>query len=431
MSQGNNVHVAQNIWSGKRVLVTGVTGFVGSYLAAYLIKSGAEVFGLVRRRADGRIPNNILRHQIEDTLHSIQGDLLDFSSLLTTLHASQPDYVFHLAAQSFVPRSFESPLETLLVNAQGTANLLEAIRIGKTSPVLVHAGSSEEYGLVFASERQYAAFRGQHPSLTAERVSIPEVPVREDNPLRPMSPYAVSKVQSDYLVRSHYHMYGLKGIVARSFNTEGNGRGTMFVTSTLARQVARIVDGLDERVVIGNVNVFRDWSHVNDMVRGLCLIAEKGIPGEVYNQGSQRTNSVVTYLLMALDAANFRVDRIRTFKHGKSVDDPLEQGASPIQGASFTSTKIDTLMLNGEISFPIEDEGLWIETDKQNIPVYFDPSRFRPAEVPILLADTAKIKSLGFSVQHSLSDIVSDQLAQFLNENHAGSQKNPQAAVLD
>ncbi|GAI46324.1 unnamed protein product, partial [marine sediment metagenome] len=150
-----------------------------------------------------------------------------------------------------------------------------------------------------------------------------ELPISEENPLRPQSPYAISKVQGDYLMRGYHNVYGLKAIVSRSFNTEGAGRGSMFVTSAIANQVMRLKLGESNKILIGNVNALRDWSHIDDIVRGYCLLAEKGDAGEVYNQGSMRTNAVLSYILLALQNAGWDVEKIETMNE---TDKELRKG---------------------------------------------------------------------------------------------------------
>ncbi|HQE97400.1 MAG TPA: GDP-mannose 4,6-dehydratase, partial [Methanothrix sp.] len=178
----------------KNILITGISGFVGSLMARELIDRGANVFGLVRRRCDGIIPHNIKRQKIERGINLIEGDLESISSLGNAISISNPDMIFHFGAQSFIPRSFSDPLETMGTNCCGTANLLEAIRLKDADPVVVFAGSSEEYGLVISSEKQYEKAKSRYGSVFPEPVRIPEIPISEENPLRPMSPYAVSKV---------------------------------------------------------------------------------------------------------------------------------------------------------------------------------------------------------------------------------------------
>ena len=407
-------------WQGKRVLITGLSGFVGAYLAEHLVDLGATVYGLVRRRADGDIPRHIRFHRLEKRVNVLFGDLLDPTSIGDALDESQPDVVFHLAAQSFVPQSFQFPGETYLANVTGTLNLLETIRLRRLSPTFVFAGSSEEYGLVYASEQQHDAFVRDHGSVFPGPVSIPELPISEGNPLRPMSPYAVTKIQCDLMVRNYAMCWDIPAVVSRAFNHEGAGRGGMFVTSIIASQVARLsMADPDRNIVIGNVNSFRDWSHVNDVVRGYCLLAEKGRPAEVYNQGTQRTTSILSYILLALEEVGMKVEKIESFKNGKEVIDPLQSDTQPLWDHAFDKTKVDALMLADDLDFELEDEGIWVHTDSGKIPVKFNPARFRALDVPILLANSSKIAQLGFVSEHTLSDIVRDQVTYYKAGNSA------------
>ena len=404
-------------WHDKRVLITGLSGFVGSHLGEYLVTQGAEVYGLVRARADGGIPRHIADHYLDKSAHLLSADLLDPSSISDALDESQPDVLFHLAAQTSATRSFQLPGETHAVNSTGTFNLLESVRLRGDFPVFVFAGSSEEYGLVFGSEGQYEDFKAAHGPVFPEPVSIPELPVAETNPLRPISPYGVAKVHGDYMTRNYAMTWGIPAVVSRAFNHEGAGRGDAYVTSSIARQVARIARGQqDGRVVVGNVNSFKDWSHVSDIVRGYCVLAESGVPGGIYNLGSQRSNSVLSYLMFAIEETGVKVDRIETFRGGKVVEGPMEPDDGPMWGCAFDKTRVDALMLNGELSFDPADEGIWVHTDGGKIPVHFDPDRFRPLEVPILIADTSKARQLGFRVEHSVADIARDQVRSYLGE---------------
>lgn len=403
-------------WNGKNVLITGISGFAGSYLARHLIDQGAEMYGLVRRRADGYLPHNIREKNIQNGITFLEGNLEDISGIATALDASEPDVIFHLAAQSFVPRSFSHPIETAQINSIGTNNLLEAVRMKDCDPRIVFAGSSEEYGLVFSSDEQYQRMKTIYGTIYPEPTSIPEVPIKETNPLRPMSPYAVSKVYGDHLMRNYYYTYGTKAIVSRAFNHEGAGRGMMFVTSVITNQVAKLVAGDIKEITIGNVNAFRDWSHVIDTIHGYCLLAEKGLPGDVYNQGSMRTTSVLSYILLSLEAAGMPVDRIETLRNNKVISEPTMRDTSAVFGVSFEKTKVDRMMLAGELDFSAEDGGIMVYSGARKIPIVFDPDRFRPAEVPILFSDTTKIQKLGFKTTFSVDDIVRDQLNYYLDE---------------
>ncbi len=397
-------------FKNKNVFITGVSGFVGSYMAKHLLNEGANVFGFVRRRADGSVPQNIRFLDLESTIELLEGDIRDISSIAYALEQSKPDLIFHFAAQSFIPSSFYSPNEAMEVNCLGTANLLEAIRGNQLDPVIIFAGSSEEYGLTFVTDSQYKGALKKYGTIFPQPESIPELPITESNPLRPMSPYGVSKVYGDYLMRNYHTCFGLKTVISRSFNNEGVGRGKMFVTSTITSQVMQLKRGEIDTIVIGNVNTFRDWSHVDDIVKGYCLLAQKGKYGDVYNQGSQRTNSILSYLLLSLECAGYKVETIQTIRGNKVVNNPNEIDNSEMFGLKFAKTKVDKLLIEDKLEFLPSDLGIAASTDKGKVTISFDPERFRTVEVPILLTSTAKIRQLGFKTNHSLRDIIKDQL---------------------
>ncbi|MBM3948366.1 MAG: GDP-mannose 4,6-dehydratase [SAR202 cluster bacterium] len=406
----------ESFWYGKRVLITGVDGFVGPYLAEYLLAMGAKVTGQIRRRADGRYPQSLIERRVALQIQLVEADLNDIYSVASVLDSSRPEIIFHLASQSFVAHSFAQPIETFMVNTMGTASLLEVVRVKKLEPVIVFAGSSEEYGLVFVSEADYSEAKRRYGVIHPEPKIIPELPITEEQPLRPMSPYAVSKVHGELLMHNYRQAYGLRTVVSRGFNHEGAGRGQMFVTSEITRQVMRVKLGEADRIVIGNVNAFRDWSHVKDIVRGYCMLAEKGVPGDVYNQGSMRTNSVLTYILLSLETVGYRVRRIFTPKSGKEVIDPTQKDTEPFLGVSFEKTKIDRLLLQRRVEFTLGDTMIVADTDGGEVIIQFDENRFRKAEVPILLCDSSKIQAIGFTIQHSLGSIIQDQLNYYLSE---------------
>lgn len=401
-------------WTDKNILITGISGFIGSHLSKYLLDQGANVYGLAVRRADGSVPKNLIDMGVAQEVDLIEGNLIDISSLGMALDKSGPEVVFHLAAQSFIPQSFSHPIETAQTNCMGTANLLEAIRMKDLDPTIVFAGTSEEYGLVISSKKQYKQALEKYETIFPEPNKIPELPISEKNPLRPMSPYAVSKVYGDYLMRNYYHSYGTKTVVSRGFNTEGTGRGIMFVTSVITNQVMKLKLGETNKIMIGNINAFRDWSHVLDVVKGYCLLAEKGKRGDVYNQGSQRTNSVLSYILLSLDQVGYHPEKIETLRNDKSVENPIEKDNSKVFDKDFEKTKVDLKILKNDIEFQLEDGGIIVHTDKGEVKIEFDSKRFRPAEVPILMAETKKIQKIGFKVEYKLDDIIKDQLNYFL-----------------
>lgn len=398
----------------KRVLITGISGFVGSYLAQYLLTQGAEVYGLIRKRANGTASKNLVDKVIDEQVQFIEGDLRDISSLEFAVERSKPDIVFHLASQSFVERSFVSPTETAETNAIGTANLLEAVRVKNYEPKIIFSGSSEEYGLVIVSEEQQKRMIERYGQILPEPQRIPEVPVNENNPLRPMSPYAVTKVYGDYLMRNYFQSYGMKTVVSRGFNQEGAGRGPVFVTSVVTNQVAKLKLGGGNRIIVGNVNAFRDWSHVTDIIHGYCLLAEVGENGNVYNLGSQRTNSVLSYILLALEEVGYNVQKIEAFNGQKEVENPTEVDDGKMYGVKFEKTRVDKMLLTNELEYTIEDKGLKVYTDKGEVIIEFDRNRFRPADVPILLSDISKVQRLGFKPKHTIRDIIRDQLNYYL-----------------
>lgn len=261
-----------------RVLITGITGFAGSHLAEYaLAQPGVEVYGTVRTRS--RL-DNIL--PVMDRLHLVECDLRDPFAVRDTIARVRPDRVFHLAAQSFVPASWAAPEETFATNVLAQINLLEAIRQECSQARVQVAGSSEEYGLVYPHE----------------------TPIREENPLRPLSPYGVSKVAQDLLGWQYHASYGLHIIRTRAFNHTGPRRGEAFATSTFCRQVAEIERGLAPPVLrCGNLEARRDLTDVRDTVRAYWLALESGEPGQVYNIASGRAVSMRQVLDLILAQA--------------------------------------------------------------------------------------------------------------------------------
>ncbi|WP_048186349.1 GDP-mannose 4,6-dehydratase [Methanobacterium lacus] len=401
-------------WKDKNILITGADGFVGSYLAEELIKNGANVYGLIQRGTQGIYSQNLVNHGIEDDLKIVEGDLTDITSLAGALDLSEPEYVFHLAAQSFIPASFKDPLKTQMINANGTSNLLEAIRIKDLDPKVVFAGSSDEYGLVISSEEQYETLKSKYGVVFPEPISIPELPIKESNPLRPMSPYATSKVYCEYLMRNYHDSFGLCTVVSRAFNHEGAGRGPMFVTSVVTQQVSDLKAGKVDSIRIGNVNALKDWSHVKDVVNGYIQLAANGVSGDVYNQGAMRTNSVLSYILLSLETAGYSIEKIETVTGEKVMKDPAVTNNDPVFGVKFVKTAVDSAILEEGLEYTAQDGGINVFTDKGKVAIEFDLERFRPSEVPISLCDNTKIRSIGANYSYTVKDIIGDQL-DYLN----------------
>jgi GDP-mannose 4,6-dehydratase len=402
--------------ASERVLITGITGFVAPYIAKKLIDQNYPVTGLQSPRADFRKPKRLGAMGITSDIQIITGDVTDLTSILTAIQRSQPDWIFHLAAQSFVPDSFSDPVRTFRVNCLGTLNILEAARLKNVNPRIIFAGSSEEYGLQFKDSDHLEAMRAKYGAgIEPIPKKYPELPVDEESFFRPMSPYATSKLYGDITFRNYHNSFGLDTVVSRAFNHEGAGRGHNFVTSAIVRQL--VLMHLDQLKVmsIGDVQSFRDWSHVEDIAEGYLLLARKGQAGLAYNQGSMRTYSVLSYILYTISALGYEINKIMTLENEKIVSSPLDPLELLIGDTHLESNVIDNKIFHGELEYSLIDRGLVVKTNKRSFKIEFDESRFRPSDVPILLSNTAKIKELGFEPKRSLSDIIQDQINYYLN----------------
>ena len=256
-----------------RALITGISGFVGSHLAEYLLEhTDWQVAGTVYG------PEENIEH-LRDRLELYPAELSKLETVTLILEQAKPDYIFHLAAQPLVSLSRRDPWGTLAINIRLQLNILEAVaRLGSTAlrqssgqaRILV-VGSSEEYGLVRPDE----------------------LPVKETNPLRPTNPYAVSKVAQDMLGLQYHLSHQLYTVRVRAFNHIGPRQRIGFVAPDFARQIAKAEAGLQEPVIrVGNLEPQRDFSDVRDVVRGYHLLITKGEAGEVYNLGSEQARSV-------------------------------------------------------------------------------------------------------------------------------------------
>lgn len=299
----------------------------GSHLADLLLAEAPdyEIFGTKRWRSS---LSNV--SHLTDKVKFIDCNLTDSTACLKLIETVRPDYVFHLAAQSFVPHSWQNPNATLSDNIMMQLHLFEAIRSVGIDPVIQIALSSEEYGKVLPSE----------------------VPVKENNPLRPLSPYAVSKVAQDMLAYQYNQSYGFKTIRTRAFNHEGPRRGEVFVTSNFAKQIAEIEAGLKPpQLKVGNLNARRDWSDVRDVARAYWLSVQHCVPGEEYVIASGQDRSIQELLDYLL---------------------------------SLTKVKIDVVV---------------------------DPQRLRPSDVELLLGDPSKfIKATGWKPRFTFEQTMTDLL---------------------
>lgn len=286
-----------------KVLITGVTAFVGSHLADYLLdEQKVEVHGIKRPRSR----TEFLRYDVK--YH--EADVVDPVGVASVVKEVQPNYIFHLAAQSYVPLSWQAPQATLTTNIMGTLNVLEAVRRECPEAVIQVAGSSEEYGLVYPNE----------------------TPIKETNPLRPQSPYGVSKVAADLLSQQYHRSYGTMVVITRGFNHTGPRRGEVFATSSFAKQIAEIEKGKEPIIYVGNLEAERDWTDVRDIVKAYWMAANKCLHGEPYN------------------VCSGKVWRIRSM--------------------------LDMLLTLSDIKIEVKQ----------------DPSRMRPSDVPVLLGDSSKFR---------------------------------------
>lgn len=284
-----------------KVLITGIAGFVGSYLAEECLSYGDEVYGLKRPgQSHSHLDGIVGRIHVHDV------DLRDAMAMMNLLYKVRPEKIFHLAAQSFVPLSWKSPADTFNTNVIGQVNLFEAILELGIDPWVLIAGSSEEYGMVRPEE----------------------TPIREENPLRPLSPYAVSKVTQDLMAYQYFKSHGIKTIRTRAFNHTGPRRNDLFVISSFCSQVARIEAGLAEPVIrVGNLDAIRDFSDVRDIVCAYRLALEKCEPGEVYNICSGKGLKIRDLLEIVLSKTSASVEVKQDPERMRPSDLPIVVGS--------------------------------------------------------------------------------------------------------
>jgi GDP-4-dehydro-6-deoxy-D-mannose reductase len=278
-----------------KYLITGINGFAASYLAEFLLKGkqqGKEIWGTHRF---GSNMENV--EHIKSRIRIAECELTDFQAVFKVIEQIKPDRIYHLAAQSFVPKSWNSPVDTIMNNISAQLNVFESVRkLALTSCQILVAGSSEEYGLVQSDE----------------------IPIRETNQLRPLTPYGVSKVTQDMMGFQYSKSYNMKIIRARAFNHEGPRRGEVFVTSNFAKQIALIEANLKEPIIsVGNLSPRKDFTDARDVVRAYAEILEKGDSGEVYNicSGKQYSIKQMLDILLSYSKTNIQVrtdpDRLR------------------------------------------------------------------------------------------------------------------------
>jgi len=323
----------EDFWKQKRILITGISGFAGSHLAEQLLDLGCEVHGTIRRHA---VPmhENIEHLRGKIILH--EADITSAERILRIFEEIQPNAVFHLAAESFVPTSFREPVRVSYNNIIGTINLFEAARRNDNDLESVHvACSSEQYGLVDPLE----------------------VPVTEDlkkNPFRPRSIYGITKCATEQIAWLYHNSYGVKSIITRGFNHEGPRRGIQFVTSVIHRQIVEILNNNKDKIVVGNPNAIRDFTHVKDTVNAYILVSEKKKFCEPFNVCSGKGITIADYVKLATSIFNLDVE------------------------------------------------------------IFVDPKRLRPSEVPLLIGKNEKIfRETGWQPTRSVVDIIKDGVKYF------------------
>ena len=335
----------------KKALITGITGQDGAYLAEFLLDEGYEVHGIKRRASSfntARI-DHLYRdpHEKDVRLKLHYGDLTDATNLIRVIQQVQPDEIYNLAAQSHVAVSFETPEYTANSDALGTLRILEAIRIlgleKKTR--FYQASTSEMYG------------------------KVQGIPQCETTPFYPRSPYGAAKVYAYWITVNYREAYGLFACNGILFNHESPNRGETFVTRKITRGLARIREGLDQCLYLGNIDSLRDWGHARDYVRAQWLMLQHTQPEDfVIATGEQ--HSVRDFVTLAASHLDFEVEWRGSGVHEEGVD-----------------------RKSGKVL------------------VRIDPRYFRPTEVETLLGDPAKAKSiLGWSPRITFGQLVREMV---------------------
>lgn len=322
----------------KRALITGVTGQDGSYLAELLLEKGYEVYGIMRRKSVVDYGN--VEH-IKDKIHFIYADMTDVVSLIAAMRISQADEVYNLAAQSFVATSWDTPLGTADIDALGVTNMLEAIRAVKPEARFYQASTSEMFGKVQA------------------------IPQCETTPFYPRSPYGVAKLYGHWITKNYresYDMYACSGIL---FNHESERRGKEFVTRKITDAVARIKQGVQDCLELGNMDAKRDWGHSKDYVKAMWLMLQQE-EADDYVIATNETRTVREFVDTAFKHVGMDIEW-----SGEGVDE--------------------------------------IGTDKATgkVVVKVNPKFFRPAEVELLIGNPEKAeKALGWQREISFAELV-------------------------
>lgn len=322
----------------KKILITGITGFVGSHMADYILDNheNIDLYGTIRWHLSKT--NNI--EKIINKIKLYDCNLVDPFSTLSLIEKIKPDIIFHFAAESFVSPSWNNPLQYMNVNYNGTVNLLEAIKKYTPDCYFQIPGSGEEYGEIYQNE----------------------IPIKPETVLRPVNPYAVTKISQDLIGYVYYKSYGLNVIRTRAFNHEGPRREKVFGIPWYAYQISQIEKGLQEPLIkVGEIDDKRNFTHVKDIVKAYWLSIEKCKPGDLYLVGSEEEESIFTF-----------------------------------------RQALETLISMSNVN---------------NIKYKIDQQYVRPTNVPLLIADTSKFKeATGWTPKISFNQILKDTLDYWRNK---------------
>ena len=250
------------------ILITGITGFVGSHMADYILEhTNDHVYGFKRWMEDTKNIDHLIDNP-RVTLFS--GDLVNYASVDRAIRLTNPDKIFHFAAQSFPESSFKNPIITLHTNVLGTTHLFESIKTNELDPIIVSVSTSEVYGMPKENE----------------------IPIKETNPIRAANPYSISKVGHDLMSQYYHKAFGMKIITTRMFSHEGARRGKEFAVSSFAYHIAKGEKSGNYVVEHGNLNSIRTYNHIDDAIEAYWLCSESDRYGEIYNIGGDETCKV-------------------------------------------------------------------------------------------------------------------------------------------
>ena len=322
----------------KNALITGITGQDGSYLAEFLLEKGYNVYGIMRRKS--KVDYNNVSHLV-DKINLIYADMTDLASLISALRISNPTEVYNLAAQSFVATSWDSPISTAEIDALGVTNMLEAIKTINPQIRFYQASTSEMFGLV------------------------QEVPQKETTPFYPRSPYGVAKLYGHWITKNYRESFGIYACSGILFNHESERRGEEFVTRKITMAVAKIANGLQECLELGNLNAKRDWGHSKDYVKAMWLMLQQETADD-YVIATGETHPVRDFVEKAFGAVGIKLEW-----HGANENEYA------------------------------------VNTANNKVVVKVNPKFYRPAEVELLIGDPSKAeKKLGWTREISYEKMI-------------------------